>query len=100
MSEHLIYFDMEDNLMDGNGWNVISKSDTLVAMRFPTEQSAYEWCELNGHTVRARDWYNACDWCGDLTDNGAGYYLEELGTEDRLCADCFSRATEKGNNNE
>lgn len=60
--------------------------------------------DLHGsRTVRARDLRNLityteqelsslktehCDKCGEETENGAGHYLEELGTEDRLCTGC------------
>lgn len=32
-----------------------------------------------------------CDTCGKETENGAGHWLDELGTEDRLCTDCYKK---------
>jgi endo-beta-N-acetylglucosaminidase D len=32
-----------------------------------------------------------CDWCNATTDNGAGHYQDELGTEDRVCTECFTQ---------
>lgn len=34
-----------------------------------------------------------CERCGAYTDNGAGHWLEELDTEDRLCTDCYKTAS-------
>jgi len=34
----------------------------------------------------------SCDRCGNETENGAGHYLEQLGSDDRVCADCFDKA--------
>lgn len=34
----------------------------------------------------------SCDRCGEHTENGNGHYLDELGTEDRVCTDCYEKA--------
>lgn len=46
--EQLVYFDIEDELRDGNGWNVIAlNDDDSIAIRFTTQQNAEKWCAVN-----------------------------------------------------
>lgn len=45
----IIYYDYEDELRDGNGWNIISETEDAVALRFPTLREARYWCFSNGY---------------------------------------------------
>jgi hypothetical protein len=45
----VIYFDIEDAEMDGNGWNIISDIEDTVALRFSSLFMAKMWCEQNNH---------------------------------------------------
>lgn len=47
MGTHIIYYDMEDDSRDGNGWNIVDDGGA-VALRYPTLQQARDWCEAHG----------------------------------------------------
>lgn len=34
----------------------------------------------------------SCDRCGVHTENGNGHYLDELGSDDRVCSACYEKA--------
>lgn len=51
MNAQIVYFDPEDEAMDGYGWNVVdADTDTGVAARFATENEAAEFCRTSGFT--------------------------------------------------
>jgi hypothetical protein len=53
--EQLVYFDIEDELRDGNGWNVIAlNDDDSIAIRFTTQQNAEKWCVENDFLFRLK----------------------------------------------
>jgi hypothetical protein len=53
--EQLVYFDIEDELRDGNGWNVIAlNDDDSIAIRFITQQDAEKWCVENDFLFRLK----------------------------------------------
>lgn len=50
-----IYFDPDDEEVDGYGWNVVDYgTDTGIAARFPTCFEAVRFCELFGFEYRFR----------------------------------------------
>lgn len=42
------------------------------------------WAEVEGEPEYC------CDRCDQPTWNGAGHYLDETGSEERICGDCFA----------
>lgn len=48
----IIYFDKDDEMMDGNGWNIVGEVDDAVACRFPTLALAKRWCLAMGLEFR------------------------------------------------
>lgn len=49
MNTQTVYFDAEDEAMDGYGWNVVdADTDTGVAARFATDTEAIAFCQTNG----------------------------------------------------
>jgi len=64
-----------------------------VTIMLHTDDSVRELANLIHDGARHGTWTTtemSCDDCGIHTDNGNGHYLEELGTEDRLCSDCYN----------
>ena len=43
---HFIYYDPEDNRIDGCGWNVMNDGGA-IALRFTHADDAMSWCEEN-----------------------------------------------------
>jgi len=53
--EQTIYFDIDDEKRDSNGWNIVSLNDEdSIAIRFPTLLSAQEWCISNNFSFTER----------------------------------------------
>lgn len=49
----IIYFDQEDEQMDGNGWNIVAlHDDDSIAVRFATRREAERWCVANNFAYR------------------------------------------------
>lgn len=49
----IIYFDAEDEAIDGNGWNIVAlHDDDSVAVRFSTLREAQRWCISNNFEFR------------------------------------------------
>jgi hypothetical protein len=59
--EQIIYFDEEDERMDGLGWNVVSEGGT-VALRFATKHECINWCQAHGlpYTWKKRNEQHGC----------------------------------------
>ncbi len=51
MAEQIIYFDIDDEQIDGNGWNIIGMEDD-IAVRFSTLREAQRWCLANNFEFR------------------------------------------------
>jgi len=49
---------------------------------FPSEHEVWDITEYS------------CDRCGVHTENGNGHYLDELGSDDRVCSDCYKKAVQ------
>lgn len=67
MNTQTVYFDRDDEAMDGYGWNVVDYgTDTGVAARFATVAEAIAFCENNGFTfevIRPFPHYTEGDSC-------------------------------------
>jgi hypothetical protein len=68
-----IYFDRDDELIDGNGWNVVDIPGS-ISCRFPTRKDAIAMCEALGFTWLEAPIGNSsvvpsCDVC-DATSDG------------------------------
>lgn len=48
---HYIYYDHEDNLRDGHGWNIVEDGGA-IAVRFTHADDAMSYCEENGWEYR------------------------------------------------
>lgn len=52
----IIYFDAEDEQMDGNGWNIVAMDwEDSIAVRFATIQEAQRWCVANNFEFRVEE---------------------------------------------
>lgn len=49
MITQIIYYDHEDDTMDGHGWNIVDTTEGAVALRFHTLREARSWCVENGY---------------------------------------------------
>ena len=49
----IIYFDAEDEQMDGSGWNIVAMDwEDSIAVRFATLREAQRWCVANNFEFR------------------------------------------------
>lgn len=71
-----IYYDRDDDDMDGLGWNVVSNGGSIAA-RFATKDDAVAWCE--DHGVPYELVHGQCD-CGDQYTLGADDHCGECGS--------------------
>jgi hypothetical protein len=84
------------------------KTQLLITVEHPDEYPATQFIDIaiksmlqdinsvcgDGWSVTCTDINHnteRCDWCSAPTDNGAGHYQDELGTEDRICTECFTQ---------
>lgn len=85
MTEH-IYFDADDDRLDGHGWNIVASQGSSIAVRHRTLRAAIAWCQNRNLTYTVGE-YGTCD-CGAIYNPSSRF---DHDADSGQCWNCSSR---------